>query len=117
MPPKPYTNTALSVSAPPYPIQHATLLNKRQWSFLAKHYRMTPREVQIAKMVCQGLPNYQIAAVLKIKHGTVKTHMRNIYRKTWVHNKISMFLRFIEDANQSVPNSSTARSEHHLPRR
>jgi DNA-binding NarL/FixJ family response regulator len=60
---------------------------------------MTPRELQIAQLICQGLGNEEIANRLKIKHGTVKTHVRNLYRKLWVHNKILMLLRFIEDTN------------------
>jgi len=60
---------------------------------------MTTREFQIAKMICQGFNNEEIANALDIKHGTVKTHIRNIYRKTWVHNKITMLLRFVKDAN------------------
>ena len=75
------------------------LLNKRQWSYLKRRYQMTPREIQIAQLVCQGLGNEEIANRLKIKHGTVKTHVRNLYRKLWVHNKILMLLRFIEDTN------------------
>jgi DNA-binding NarL/FixJ family response regulator len=82
-------------STPP----RAVLLNKRQWSYLQRRYHMTPRELQIAQLICQGLGNEEIANRLKIKHGTVKTHVRNLYRKLWVHNKILMLLRFIEDTN------------------
>jgi DNA-binding NarL/FixJ family response regulator len=78
------------------------LLNERQWAYLKRRYHMTPREMQIAGLVCQGLANEEIAKRLKIKHGTVKTHVRNLYRKLWVHNKISMLLRFIEDTNGLV---------------
>jgi DNA-binding NarL/FixJ family response regulator len=60
---------------------------------------MTVRETQISKSLCEGISIEDIAASLKITEGTVKTHIRNIYRKTWVHNKISMLLRFIEDIN------------------
>ncbi len=77
----------------------AVLLNKRQWSYLQRRYHMTPRELQIAQLICQGLGNEEIANRLKIKHGTVKTHVRNLYRKLWVHNKILMLLRFVEDTN------------------
>ncbi|MHC5061271.1 MAG: response regulator transcription factor [Planctomycetota bacterium] len=75
------------------------LLNKTQWSYLQRRYHMTPRELQIAQLICQGLGNEEIANKLNIKHGTVKTHIRNLYRKLWVHNKILMLLRFIEDTN------------------
>jgi DNA-binding NarL/FixJ family response regulator len=82
------------------------LLNKRQWSYLKRRYQMTPREIQIAQLVCQGLGNEEIANRLKIKHGTVKTHVRNLYRKLWVHNKISMLLRFVEDTNGLLDKSA-----------
>ena len=75
------------------------LLNDQQWSYLQVKYNMTKREMQIAKLVCRGLGNEDIAQSLSIRHGTVKTHIRNLYRKLWVHNKISMLLRFIHDAS------------------
>ena len=84
----------------------AVLLNKRQWSYLKRRYHMTPRELQIAQLICQGLGNEEIANRLKIKHGTVKTHVRNLYRKLWVHNKISMLLRFVEDTNGLLDKSA-----------
>jgi len=74
------------------------LLNSRQWGYLQRRYKITPRELEIAKLVCRGLSNEQIAGHLKIRISTVKVHMRNIYRKTWVENKILMLLRFIEDS-------------------
>ena len=82
------------------------LLNKRQWSYLKRRYHMTPREIQIAQLVCQGLGNEEIANRLNIKQGTVKTHVRNLYRKLWVHNKISMLLRFVEDTNGLLDKSA-----------
>ena len=74
------------------------LLNTQQWDFLRKRYRLTNRELDIAQLLCRGLSNEQVASRLNIKKGTVKTHVRNIYRKTWVNNKITMLLKFMEDA-------------------
>ncbi len=76
------------------------LLNEKHWSYLQKRYHITPRELEIAQMVCRGFANEEIAEALKIKHGTVKTHVRNLYRKVWVRNKISMLLKFVADANE-----------------
>ena len=74
------------------------LLNKKEWSYVKKRYNLTPRECQIAELVCQGLHNGKIAKFLRISPGTVKTHMRNIYRKARVKSKIAMLLRFVTDA-------------------
>jgi DNA-binding NarL/FixJ family response regulator len=75
------------------------LLDGRQWSYVRRRYELTPREVQIAEMVCRGFRNDRIARDLKIRPGTVKTHVRNIYRKVKVKSKIAMLLRFVHEAN------------------
>ncbi len=74
------------------------LLNEKQWSYVQNRYNLTPRERQIAELVCKGLRNGNIANYLRIKPGTVKTHTRNIYRKVHVKSKIAMLLRFVTDA-------------------
>ena len=64
------------------------LLNDKQWSYVQSRYDLTPRERQIAELICQGLRNGKIASVLRIKPGTVKTHTRNIYRKVHVKSTV-----------------------------
>jgi DNA-binding NarL/FixJ family response regulator len=61
---------------------------------------MSPRELQIAKLICQGFRNDDIAENLHITLGTVKTHIRNIYRRVQVESKIAMLLRFVADARE-----------------
>ena len=74
------------------------LLDEKQWTYVQNRYNLTPRERQIAELVCKGLRNGNIAKYLHIKPGTVKTHTRNIYRKVHVKSKIAMLLRFVTDA-------------------
>jgi DNA-binding CsgD family transcriptional regulator len=61
---------------------------------------MTPRELQVAELVCRGYNNDEIAKNLNIKHGTVKTHLRNVYRRVRVKNKIAMLLKFVDQASK-----------------
>ena len=42
---------------------------------------LTPREIEIVRMVGQGLRNKAIAERLSISEGTVKVHLHNIYEK------------------------------------
>jgi DNA-binding NarL/FixJ family response regulator len=74
------------------------LLSEKEWSYVRRRYNLTPRECQIAELICQGLHNGRIAKFLRISPGTVKTHTRNIYRKARVKSKIAMLLRFVTDA-------------------
>lgn len=76
------------------------LLDEKQWLYLEKRYQMTPRELQVAILVCRGFNNNEIAKALKIRHGTVKTHLRNIYRRVRVRSKILLLLKFVEDVNK-----------------
>ncbi len=76
------------------------IFSESQWGLLGEKYCLTARELQISKLVCRGGNNESIAKELDICDGTVKTHIRNIYRKTWVHNKVSMLLLFMEDCRK-----------------
>lgn len=76
------------------------LLNKKHWAYLQRLYHMGPRELSVAKLTCCGLTNEDIAEVLKMKVGTVKTHLRNIFNKTRSRNKITLLLKFVDDVNK-----------------
>lgn len=76
------------------------LLDEKQWLYLKERYHMTPRELQVAILVCRGFNNNEIAKSLKIKHGTVKTHLRNLYRRIRIKSKILLLLRLVDDVNR-----------------
>ncbi len=76
------------------------LLDEKQWLYIQRRYHMTPRELQIAQLVCQGLTNGDIAKKLTVKPGTIKTHLRNIFGKTRSKNKITMLLKFMDDVSK-----------------
>ena len=76
------------------------LFNEKHWSYIQRYYRMSPREVQVAELICKGFDNDEIGKTLKIKAGTVKTHIRNIYRRMYVKNRIEMFLAFVGRASE-----------------
>ncbi len=72
------------------------ILDDKQWLFIRKSFRMSPRELIVAKFVCGGLSNEEIATQLGIKTATIKTHLRNIYRRIRVQRKLDMLLTFID---------------------
>lgn len=72
------------------------LLDDKQWLFVQRRFGLSPRELQVAKFICRGFANEEIAQSMRIRIGTVKTHLRNIYRRIHVTNKISMLLKFLE---------------------
>jgi DNA-binding NarL/FixJ family response regulator len=53
---------------------------------------LTPRELEIVRMVSQGLRNKVIAEQLTISEGTVKIHLHNIYEKLGVDGRLALVL-------------------------
>jgi len=76
------------------------LLKQVHWFYIQRRYHMSQREIQVAELVCEGFSNGEIAKELKIKPGTVKTHLRNVYRRIRVKNKISMLLTVVDQATK-----------------
>jgi DNA-binding NarL/FixJ family response regulator len=72
-----------------------------QWMFLKKRYHLTSRETQVAILICRGFNNEEIAEALRISQSTVKTHLKNLYRRVRVDSRILLLLQFIEDISKS----------------
>jgi NAD(P)-dependent dehydrogenase (short-subunit alcohol dehydrogenase family) len=51
---------------------------------------LTPREKEIAGLICEGLTSRVISGKLFISEATVKTHTSNIYKKLCVVNKMEL---------------------------
>lgn len=51
---------------------------------------LTARELQIATLVAQGLPNKKVAKKLHISEWTVATHLRRIFAKLHVDSRAAM---------------------------
>jgi DNA-binding CsgD family transcriptional regulator len=67
-----------------------------QWEYLRKIWHLTPREVEVAKLVCNGMSNEQIGEKLRIEYNTVRAHLGNIFRKVGVKGKAGIILEFIQ---------------------
>ncbi|MBT9589210.1 response regulator transcription factor [bacterium] len=57
---------------------------------------ITPREADIMGLLCAGENPKDIGQSLCLSLSTVKTHMRNLYRKVGVANRTQLLLRSIE---------------------
>jgi DNA-binding NarL/FixJ family response regulator len=53
---------------------------------------LTPREIELVKMVALGLRNRAIAERLQISEGTVKIHLHNVYEKLGVDGRLELAL-------------------------
>lgn len=57
---------------------------------------LTPRETEVLALLARGLSNAEIAEQLHISVGTVRWHVKNIYRKLEVNNRVQAAHRLEE---------------------
>lgn len=53
---------------------------------------LTPRELDVVKMVAAGLRNKDLAERLFVAEGTVKVHLHNIYEKLGIDGRVTLAL-------------------------
>jgi len=53
---------------------------------------LTPREMEMVRMVARGLRTTEMSRRLAISEGTVKTHLHRVYRKLKVDNRVALTL-------------------------
>lgn len=61
---------------------------------MIRFWKLTARELEIIQLVGEGKANKVIAAQLFISVQTVQKHLKNIYKKLEVHNKIEALNKF-----------------------
>ena len=66
---------------------------------------LTARETEIVTGVVRGASNKEIAAALNIGEQTVKNHLRNIFEKLRVANRVELALRAVERRLVDPPSS------------
>lgn len=57
---------------------------------------LSPRELEIARMVAMGHANKTIARVLQISSWTVNTHLRRVFGKLGVTTRAAMVARLVD---------------------
>jgi DNA-binding NarL/FixJ family response regulator len=62
--------------------------------------QLTPRELEIAMLIGEGLHNRDIAERLRLTEGTVKVHLHNIYSKLGVDGRVSLLRQVV--ASESI---------------
>jgi len=58
--------------------------------------QLTPREIEVLKMVAKGMGSHQIADILVVSHRTVQNHTQNALRKLQLRNRVELTRYVIE---------------------
>jgi ATP/maltotriose-dependent transcriptional regulator MalT len=71
---------------------HLSAIRER-WEQRRRVHGLTDREVEVVRLVKEGLTNQEIADRLVIATGTVRTHLENIFEKLGVHTRTAAVAR------------------------
>jgi DNA-binding NarL/FixJ family response regulator len=66
------------------------MMRKREAGSVAIASLLTPRELEVVRLVAQGLRNKEIAQRLSLSEGTVKIHLHNTYDKLNVEGRLAL---------------------------
>ncbi len=65
--------------------------------------RLTERELEVLRLVAQGLNNREIAKRLFISENTVKNHVRNILEKLQLHSRMEAVMYAVREKILDIP--------------
>ena len=66
-------------------------------------FRLTERELEVLRLVAQGLNNKDIAKKLFISENTVKNHVRNLLEKLQLHSRMEAVLYAVREKLVELP--------------
>ena len=64
----------------------------------AKLKMLSPREMEVLALISESMTNEEIADKLFLSPKTVKTHMRNIFAKSGIRNRVEAALMYTRHA-------------------
>jgi DNA-binding NarL/FixJ family response regulator len=66
-------------------------------------HSLTPRELEVLRLLARGLTNHAIADALVVREGTVKYHVKNILRKLGATSRADAVSRFVRSTAAEGP--------------
>lgn len=101
--------TALAAPVPVKPRQQAEALSVPiDTTRLAESFALSPREAQVAALLCQNRSVSYICATLGLATSTAKTHIRHVYEKTDVHSRseLQILAERLDQASSAPANTA-----------
>ncbi len=77
------------------------LFTPGEWQALAKKLGLSPRQTQIASLICKGYGNRELAAALRISPDTVRMHRRVLFEKLDITDRIGVPVRLVLASRKS----------------
>lgn len=71
------------------------MITKHQYDALTGRLRLTPRQLDVARLAATGLSSKQMAQELFLGEQSIKFHITNIYMKLHVTNRVQLLIALV----------------------
>jgi DNA-binding CsgD family transcriptional regulator len=68
--------------------------------------RLSPREIEISRLVSRGLPNKAIARVLDLSPWTISAHLKRIFAKVGVSSRTELAVIVVGAVEEPLPGAA-----------
>ncbi|TVS00594.1 MAG: LuxR family transcriptional regulator [Rhodospirillales bacterium] len=68
--------------------------------------RLSPREIEIARLVSRGLPNKAIARVLDLSPWTISAHLKRIFAKVGISSRTELAVIVVGAVEEPLPGAA-----------
>lgn len=79
------------------------LFGDDQWRRIADRLELPPRQRQVARLVCRAYTNNMIAADLGVSADTVRLHLKQVFRRLDVGDRVGLVVRLAAAAHDEEP--------------
>ena len=79
------------------PLSDASPLLEAEWDRIARQLELSPRELQIVRLVTVDAKEHTIARRLGISIHTVHSHLKRIYAKSCVSSRVELILEIFRE--------------------
>jgi DNA-binding NarL/FixJ family response regulator len=80
-------------SVPIFARSAPSLFTEGEWTIVVKSMRFSPRQSEVVKLVLQGMRDKQVALALGLRVTTVRMHLRHIFARLNVADRMELALR------------------------
>jgi len=103
---RPAAGSARSIEGPAYRAMEWAELHRLAAAEHRLDELLSPRELEIARLVAQAMPNKSIARVLDISPWTIAAHLRRIFGKLHITSRTELAIMFIGRHDERLPGAA-----------
>lgn len=79
------------------------LFTPEEWIIRIAEFGLSPRQAQVARLLCLGLSKPQMARRLRLSEGAIRMHVKFLFRKLGINDRIGVPVRLITAGQNKRP--------------